>query len=79
MVVPFIQRKDMKIEENTDLYTPKLKQCLHNLYKQMFLSLNMSDVQRTHYSSNLFIQTSFKVKYTIFQNINKWIISISLI
>jgi len=24
MVVPFIQRKYMKIEENTDLYTPKL-------------------------------------------------------
>jgi hypothetical protein len=25
MVVPFIQRKYMKIEENTDLHTPKLK------------------------------------------------------
>jgi hypothetical protein len=25
MVVPFIQRKDMKIEENNDLYIPKLK------------------------------------------------------
>jgi len=25
MVIPFIQRKYMKIEENIDLYTPQLK------------------------------------------------------
>jgi hypothetical protein len=56
-----------------------LKQCLHNLYKHKHLSLNMSNVQSTHYNSNLFMQTSLKVKYMILQNINKLIISISLI
>lgn len=57
-----------------------LKQCLHNLYRQKLLSLSIwCNVQSTHYSSNLFVQTSLKVKYMILQNINKWIIFISLI
>jgi hypothetical protein len=41
MVIPFIQRKDMKVEENINLYTPKLKTMSTQALQAKLLSLNV--------------------------------------